>query len=172
MDNTTQNLKHVNRRHCVICEALMTNVHHATILAKYRVSYDYCDSCGFLCTEKPYWLPEAYSTAIASSDTGLVSRNISVSKALAAVLFLAFHNNGQEPWLDCAGGHGLLARLMRDKGFDFYWSDQYAENMFARGFEHEQGMSYAGVTAIEALEHMEDPMASSPKRPRSALHAL
>lgn len=137
----------------------MTSVHQATILAKYRVSYDYCESCGFLCTEKPYWLPEAYSTAIASSDTGLVSRNIRVSKALAAILFLAFRDNGQEPWLDCAAGHGLLARLMRDKGFNFHWSDKYAEDIFARGFEHEQGMSYAGVTAIEALEHMEDPMA-------------
>jgi hypothetical protein len=137
----------------------MTGIYHATILAKYRVAYYYCDSCGFLRTERPNWLNEAYSSAIAASDTGAVTRNIQISKALSSLLFLAFHDHGKGQWLDYAGGHGLLTRLMRDKGFNFHWADMYASNIFAQGFEHEQGMTYDGVTAIEALEHMEDPMA-------------
>ena len=52
----------------------------------------------------------------------------------------------------------MLTRLMRDKGFDFYWSDKHATNLFAQGFEHKDGATYDGVTAIEVLEHTEDPM--------------
>jgi hypothetical protein len=137
----------------------MREIYQATILGKYRVSYYYCESCGFLRTERPYWLDEAYSSAIAAADTGLVSRNIQVSRALAALLFLAFRADGKGRWLDYAGGYGMLTRLMRDKGFDFYWSDKHANNIFAQGFEHKVGMTYDGVTAIEVLEHTEDPLA-------------
>ena len=159
MDNSPQKLNAADRQSCVICRALMREIYQATILAKYRVSYYYCESCGFLRTERPHWLDEAYSNAIAAADTGLVNRNIQVSRALSALLFLAFRADGKGRWLDYAGGYGMLTRLMRDKGFDFYWSDKHATNLFAQGFEHKDGSTYDGVTAIEVLEHTEDPVA-------------
>jgi len=64
-------------------------------------------------------------------------------------------------YLDFAGGYGVLTRLMRDRGFDFYWQDPYCKNVFARGFEWENikgETSSGGVTAFEVLEHVPDPL--------------
>lgn len=159
MDNSTQDLSAAERLKCTICQALMNEIYQATVLGRFTVSYYYCKSCGFLRTESPYWLDEAYSSAIAASDTGLLSRNLQVTRALASLLFLAFRYDGKGRWLDFAGGYGMLTRLMRDKGFDFYWSDKHATNLFAQEFEHKDGATYDGVTAIEVLEHTEDPIA-------------
>ena len=92
---------------------------------------------------------EAYSNAIADADTGLVARNISISKRLACILF-AF-NDKQAKYLDIGGGYGLLTRLMRDIGFDFYWSDPYCENILAKGFESSNNNPISAITAFEVL---------------------
>ena len=47
---------------------------------------------------------------------------------------------------------------MRDKGFSFYWSDLYAENLVARGFDAAPG-AYDVAVAFEVLEHLENPIA-------------
>jgi len=49
---------------------------------------------------------------------------------------------------------------MRDAGFEFFWQDRYAENLFARGFdwESQRGQAAMVVTAVEAVEHAPDPM--------------
>jgi hypothetical protein len=68
------------------------------------------------------------------------------------------HGAGQ--YLDTAGGYGMLTRLMRDIGFNFYWADKYCENLLAPRFDYkvELGACHA-VTAIEVLEHLTDPAA-------------
>jgi hypothetical protein len=47
---------------------------------------------------------------------------------------------------------------MRDRGFDFYWSDLHASNDYARGFEYQEGVRYDFLTAFEVLEHLQDPV--------------
>lgn len=47
---------------------------------------------------------------------------------------------------------------MRDIGFDFYWSDKYTQNLFARGFEFESGEQYEAVTTFESFEHFVNPV--------------
>jgi hypothetical protein len=54
----------------------------AKVLRKHLARYEVCDACGFLRAHEPYWLDEAYSSAIAAADTGLVARNYSLQQSL------------------------------------------------------------------------------------------
>lgn len=142
---------------CPICESKREKCFQAQILNKYNVQYFFCKNCGFLQTQEPHWLDEAYSSAIAVSDVGIIARNIAISKKLACILYLLFDKDGK--YLDIAGGYGLLTRMMRDIGFDFYWSDLYCQNMFAREFEVENtSKQFSAITAFEVLEHIYQPI--------------
>ena len=129
------------------------------VLGRYTGAFDLCQGCEFLQAREPVWLAEAYSSPISLLDTGLVGRNLAVASRLANVLQFGLHEHGEGHYLDYAGGYGLLTRLMRDRGFDFHWSDKYAENLFARGFEYQPAMGPCrAVTAIEVLEHTANPV--------------
>ena len=56
---------------CNICNTDMSFIFNKNILNKYNVRYFYCPKCGYLTTEEPFWLKEAYSNAIAITDIGL-----------------------------------------------------------------------------------------------------
>jgi hypothetical protein len=126
------------------------------VLRKYRVRYFRCSVCGFIQTESPYWLDEAYSSAIARQDVGIMWRNLMNCERTSAVLKLLYPRVTR--CLDFGAGHGVLVRLMRDRGFDFSWSDLHATNDYARGFEHQDGTTYEFLTAFELLEHLVDPI--------------
>jgi hypothetical protein len=137
----------------------MRAVGTATVLDAYDVRYDYCDGCHFWCTEEPYWLDEAYADAIGRTDTGLVSRNLSLTRRLMPVFASMYGADAR--FVDWAGGCGLFVRLMRDHGLDFAWQDRYSDNVLARGFEFDPSRGdgrVAAVTAIEALEHAPNPV--------------
>jgi len=135
----------------------MNHAFTGMILGKYECYAFSCPDCGFLQIVDPHWLSEAYTDAIADSDTGLVARNISLSNQLSPLLFYLFGTDGI--YVDFAGGTGLLVRLMRDIGFDYYWNDQYCQNIHARGFEFDiNDRMYDVVTAFEVLEHVQDPV--------------
>jgi hypothetical protein len=126
-----------------------------TLMQKYPVAYLYCRACGLLKTEKPYWLKEAYQQAIAACDTGQLQRNIANSKMAEVMLHCLFRGKGR--FLDVAGGHGILARLLRDMGFDCYSTDPYCRNLFAAAFEPEAGFRADALFAFEVVEHCENP---------------
>lgn len=141
---------------CKICLSEVGLLKYDMVLRKYKVYYYQCSKCELIQTEKPYWLKEAYSSAIIDSDTGIISRNIALSKITAIIsLFLL---DRKSKILDYGGGYGILTRMLRDIGLDCYWTDKYAENLFARGFEDSGKEKYDMVTAFELMEHLENPV--------------
>lgn len=142
---------------CKVCESYAHKFAQGILLGKYEVDYFQCSNCGFIQTEEPYWLEEAYSDAIARTDVGLVFRNNNLSRQAAHIIFHLFNHDAK--FLDYGGGYGLFVRMMRDLGFNFYWSDKFCTNLFAKGFELDEAASdsYELVTAFEVFEHFVNP---------------
>jgi hypothetical protein len=142
---------------CPLCNTENPTAFTATIVSQYTVSYFSCEKCGFVHTEEPYWLDEVYKEAYNDEDTGALQRNLFLSKIVPSVILSFFNPGGR--FLDFAGGHGVFCRLMRDEGFDFFWKDEYAKNIFSRGFEFSKNnVPVEMVTAIECFEHFPRPL--------------
>lgn len=143
---------------CKICSHNSKKIFSAKIMKKYHIDYFFCWNCNFLSTEEPYWLKEVYTSPISKFDTGCIQRNINISKNLIILLSIFF--DYKKKFVDYAGGHGLLVRIMRDIGFDFFWIDKYAENIFSSGFEGDciPKSEVEAVTVFECFEHFQNPM--------------
>lgn len=122
-----------------------------------KIQYFRCAHCGFIRTEPPDWIKEAYSEVIPSSDIGSVHRSLMAARVAAGLILTAFNPHSQ--FIDEGGGYGLFVRLMRDEGFDFWWSDPYCKNLFAMGYEATPEKQYELLTAFEVFEHFLDPEA-------------
>lgn len=146
--------------HCKICNSLSNFYFKKNILLKYDVSFFRCLNCGFLQTETPYWIDEAYESAMTTIDTGVMSRPLEMSRITERIILNYFNYESQ--FLDYGGGHGIFVRIMRDKGLNFYRKDKYAENIFARYFDFydlpENDRKFELITCFEVLEHLEQPM--------------
>jgi len=128
------------------------------LLGKYDVAYFRCPNCGLIQTEKPYWLDEAYASAITEQDLGSVNRAVTSAKFAQNLILTRFDCNAK--FIDYGGGYGIFVRMMRDAGFDFYRYDTYCENLFAKGYDADpQGHNqYELLTAFEVFEHLVDPV--------------
>jgi hypothetical protein len=143
---------------CPLCGDRSKTLFVRKVLGKYEANYDFCTPCDYIFVPNVYWLEEAYSEAIADIDTDIGVRNILNSLRLSAFLYFSMNDRGSGRYVDVAGGYGLLTRLMRDLGFDFYWSDPYAKNDFSRGFEYKKDIGPCkAITAFEVLEHTLNP---------------
>ena len=117
---------------CKICQNRSTSCFNAVMLNKYDVKYYFCFHCGFLQTEEPFWLEEAYTDTINTSDTGIMHRNLRLCRITSVLIYFLFEKEAN--FIDYAGGYGIFTRLMRDIGFNFFWHDPYTVNLIARGF--------------------------------------
>lgn len=144
--------------HCPICQIPTHFAFKAKVLRTHEAQYYQCPQCELLQANQPHWLAQAYENPIIEADTGILQRNIAIAKRLTSICFFLLNRNGF--YVDIAGGYGLFVRLMRDYGFNFYWSDPYCENVFAKGFAAE-GLRkpIECLTAFEVLEHVENPVA-------------
>jgi hypothetical protein len=143
---------------CNACGHERSSFARAKLLGKYDVEYFRCAHCGLIQTEQPYWLDEAYASAVTEQDLGSVNRAVTGARFAQALILSSFDCNAK--FIDYGGGYGIFVRLMRDAGFDFYRSDAYCENLFAKGFDAEpEGKNqYELLTAYEVFEHLVDPM--------------
>jgi hypothetical protein len=144
---------------CKICGNESSKLTDAQVLGKYKVVYFQCGNCGFIQTEEPYWLEEAYSSAITKLDIGLIWRNLHYSEIIEKIIKLNL--NPHAKFIDYGGGYGMFVRLMRDKGFDFYRQDIYCENLFAEYFDISdlaEGQRFEALTTFEVFEHLNEPL--------------
>ncbi len=141
---------------CKICNNETKKYMNGMIRNKYNIEYYYCPHCGFLFADNPIWLEEAYSEVINSEDTGIMSRPESNKISLSIILSYLFDSNKQ--FLDYGAGYGILVRIMRDIGFDFYWYDKYTKNIAALNFEGNLNKKYEALISIECFEHLTEPI--------------
>ena len=141
---------------CRLCGGEARLLFEKTILGRHPAGYYQCAACGLTQTSEPAWIDEAYRDAIHPTDTGILARNLGARNSVAAFLHLSGVRD--EPCLDWAGGYGIFVRLMRDAGFRFHWTDPFAENLMARGWEWSAALGPPRcVTAFEVLEHLVRP---------------
>jgi Zn ribbon nucleic-acid-binding protein len=148
--------KFQNLHPCRVCDQDSNYLWSSSLIGN-RVKYYECALCGYVQTEEPYWLNDAYKESINLTDTGILSRNLfNLKITISTLVFLNIRNNAKV--VDAAGGYGVLVRLLRDYGINAFWSDKYSHNLFARGFEYENMDSPADlVTVFEAFEHFSNP---------------
>jgi len=70
------------------CCGQVSNYIFSGPLLNVDVSYFECDQCGYVQTESPYWLDQAYSEAINDSDTGIMSRNSTNARVVLGAMVL------------------------------------------------------------------------------------
>jgi hypothetical protein len=146
---------------CRVCGAATARYAEALLMGKHTAAYFRCTDCGFIQTEAPYWLEEAYaSSAINRADVGMLQRNLRLATVTRALITLFFNRCGR--FLDYGGGYGVFVRLMRDAGYHFYRYDKHCANLFAADFEAaapDGADKYELLTAFELFEHLADPVA-------------
>ena len=147
---------------CKVCEAQSDFFGEASVLGKHSVRYFRCSKCGFVQTEKPHWLEEAYSSAIASQDVGIMSRNLTNCEITSAVLNLLFPRSIRRSRL-WSRARGACSSDDWGPGVQFFLDDIYATNDYARGFEYTGSAGVDFLTAFEVLEHLVDPVAELSK---------
>jgi hypothetical protein len=147
--------------HCKVCRELVEEASIVVVRSRFDVPIYQCSSCGFTFFHEVPWLEEAYADAINATDTGYIARNLSCRDRMRYIIELCLNPEGR--FLDFGAGYGMFVRLMRDAGYDFYWSDLYCDNLFAIGFEdplESSSFKYEAITAFEVMEHVADPIAT------------
>lgn len=151
MNNTLQIEK------CRLCGSDSFKKYEGNMMGFKNIDYFLCPECGFMQTENPTWLDKAYEKAINDSDKGLLKRNLKFSEYASKIISLFFDKNGK--FLDYGGGYGVFAGLMREKGYDFYLYEPYAENLFVKDYSYnfEKPEKFELITSFEVFEHMVNP---------------
>jgi hypothetical protein len=143
---------------CRLCGGTLSERFTLRVLDRHEVAYLLCEGCGSLQTQRPYWLADAYASALAAIDTGAVERCLRCQAAIVATVRL-LRLSGRV--LDFGGGAGLLCRLLRDAGLDAWLHDKYAEPVYAPAFSLDPASvtpgSLALLSAIEVFEHCSEP---------------
>jgi len=142
---------------CRVCNKTVEVIFSTVLLQKHPAQFFKCYQCGYVQTEFPFWLEEAYSSPINDVDTGLMMRSYWQRNVTSTLIYTLFNKQGK--FLDYGGGYGVFVRLMRDIGFDFFWQDKHTENLFAKGFEYGESdhNPVELLTCFEAFEHFVEP---------------
>ena len=170
-----QPISFINSDHaCRVCQQPSDSLWTGTLIG-HSVDYFECPSCGYVQTEAPYWLEQAYSSAINDSDTGIMKRNLYNRRVILGALHLLGETSSAV--LDYAGGYGILVRLLRDDGVDAFWYDKFCQNLLQQGFYkicqtkmHQLHHLLAGE--LKSHSHQRNPEPHSLFRLASTMHPI
>ena len=122
---------------------------------KIKTELCHCKNCDFLFLNNINWLDIAYEENF-FGDTGYVARNVNIAGKLIILLriFSIFSRFKVIPsGMDLGTGIGMLPRMLRDSGYDFYGNDAYSNMELIKPFSNPQGRTFL-KTAFEVVEHV------------------
>ena len=141
---------------CKICNsnALFTLAYQ--ILDKYDAQLFRCEFCQFQFIDDPSWLDGTFSDSLQSADIGSVDRcNLVLQFAEELSYALRIQN---EMAIDWGGGYGLLTRMARDRGLDFWNFDPYVRSLFAAPADLSEMQNCSMIVVSEVFLHMTEPL--------------
>ncbi len=143
---------------CPNCGAHGVHTIRNVLVTTKQVNTDlkHCPSCDYLYLANPTWLDIAYQDEF-YGDTGYVARNIDLAKK-SLILFRNWKAISRQKSLpaacDAGAGLGMYARMMRDNGYEFYGSDEYAGMPLIKPFTSPKNAQFKIKTAFEVIEHL------------------
>ena len=82
----------MNSTACHVFKMTVEAIFPTVLLQKHPTQYFHCLDCGYVQTEEPYWLPEAYESSIKDADSGIIMHNLWLRNvATALIYFLLDH---------------------------------------------------------------------------------
>jgi|688.fasta_scaffold05370_6 hypothetical protein len=90
---------------CQSCDHVTKNVLKELIPNKYNFNDHQCENYGFIQTNEPLWLDEAYQNAITSLDLGINHRNLHFSIEIEKLINHCFKVSKE--FLNYGGGNGV-----------------------------------------------------------------
>lgn len=138
---------------CRLCASPLEHAFDGVVRGRHPVAYMRCTGCGSLQTERPYWL---FGDAPAAS-ADKASRTLSNFLTLPPLLEILGVRKTDRA-VDIGSGSGLLARLMRDAGYDFYACDPQGSGEFSAGHQWVQPAGRCRVvTLFDVAERFVEP---------------
>lgn len=147
-----------NGRECRLCGSATEFAFQKTLLNFIRAGYYLCHTCRSLQTEEPWWLPLAYGPEAERFDTGKATRSLTNFFSLPSLLRILGVQQ-PDPIVDWGGGGGLLSRLMRDLGYNYYCYDRHLSPEYMNGFGWQSATQTGSptITLFEVAEHFGQP---------------
>jgi len=136
---------------CPICSSKSEIYGKGVVLNKYEISYFRCSRCGFINTEKPYWLDEAYGRVVSDNQKFRAQQNVPI-----VISYIKEQLDPKGFYLDygCAR-NAYFVEIMRKYCFKFVGYDKYEKVLDQ--YKGKLSRQFEMITSWEVFEHLPNP---------------